>query len=271
MRSLLDHWPRNADAIATATLDAHLSAPLNSFRVHAPLEPRQVYCTIGNYRSQLLEASLDADSNASPDDVKAAIERRAAGEPYICMKPGTSIAGAFDTLSLPDDVSTLDWEVELGVVIGRAAHHVHVEDAIAHVAGYCTVNDITWRSRVFRADPKAMGTDFLQAKGSPGWLPLGPWIVPAHGVPDPSSLRLTLSVNGQVMQDGSTSDMLFDVAEQIAYLSRHVRLQPGDLVCTGSPAGFGAHHGRFLQAGDVMETEVVGLGRQRTHITRQGT
>lgn len=120
---------------------------------------------------------------------------------------------------------------------------------------------------MFRAEPKGLGTDFLQAKGRPGWLPVGPWLVPA--VPDASALRLTLSLNGRVMQDGNTSDMLFGIAEQIAYLSHHVRLEPGDPVCTGSPAGFGTHHRRFLQPGDVVEAEVCGLGRQRVCVTER--
>lgn len=108
-----------------------------------------------------------------------------------------------------------------------------------------------------------MGTDWLQSKAHPGWLPAGPWLVPGWDVPDPAALRLWLRLNGQVMQDGCAADMLFAVAEQIAYLSRHVPLMPGDLVCTGSPAGFGSHHRRFLQPGDVLEAGVTGLGAQR--------
>ena len=97
----------------------------------------------------------------------------------------------------------------------------------------------------------------------PGSLPLGPWFVPAWQVPDASRLRLRLSVNGTVMQDDTADDMLFGIERQLAYLSRHTRLRPGDVICTGSPAGFGAHHGRFLRAGDVVTAQVSGLGEQR--------
>lgn len=184
----------------------------------------------------------------------------------MVAKPVSCIAGPFAPLTVSPALQTLDWEVELGVVIGRPAYRVSRAEAMSCVAGYCTVNDITLRERLVRAEPKGMGTDFLQAKGGPGWLPLGPWLVPAAQVEDPYALRMTLKLNGEVMQDGLAGDMLFDIAEQIAYLSAHVQLLPGDLLCTGSPAGFGQHHGRFLRPGDVMEAEVHGLGAQRTEI-----
>lgn len=267
MEGLLDHWCFHAGAFADARLDENRAVPLDGFTVHAPLQPRQVYCTIGNYACQLLEAALDAQPGASHEDALAAIRHRGHGEPYIAMKPATSVSGPYASLPLPADVLTLDWEVELGVVIGRAAWRIDAAVAMDHVAGYCTVNDITLRERLFRDEPRGLGTDFLQAKGGPGWLPVGPWLVPASAVPDVAALRLELKLNGRTMQEGAAGSMIFGVAEQIAYLSRHVRLEPGDLVCTGSPAGFGSHHKRFLRPGDVVEAEVSGLGRQRLQIT----
>jgi 2-keto-4-pentenoate hydratase/2-oxohepta-3-ene-1,7-dioic acid hydratase in catechol pathway len=272
--ALLADWPHNAALLRHATLGAG-AAPLAGFKVHAPLQPRHVYCTIGNYRAQVLEAALDAEPpgtaasrQARRDAVLAGLDqRRASGEPYAVVKPTSTLSDPYGPLAVPPDQQTLDWEVEVGVVIGRTARHVPAAQALSCVAGYCTVNDITLRQRLFRTDLPAMGTDFLQAKGGPGWLPVGPWWVPAEAVPDPASLRLQLRLNGTPMQDGRADDMVFGIAEQIAYLSRHVQLEPGDLVCTGSPAGFGQHHRRFLHPGDRLEAEVIGLGAQCIELT----
>jgi 2,4-didehydro-3-deoxy-L-rhamnonate hydrolase len=262
--ALLAHWAHDDAILADVTDLGAAAAPLASFQVHAPLTPTTVYCTIGNYRAQVVEASLDANPDADLPALHDALDRRhREGEPYIALKAACAVGDPYASLPTSSTSKTLDWEVEIGVVIGKTARNVPVDAALRHVAGYCTVNDITLRERLFRADPKAMGTDFLQAKGGPGWLPVGPWLVPARLVPDPSALRLTLSLNGRTMQDGVASDMVFSIAEQIAYLSRHVELRPGDLICSGSPAGFGSHHRRFIQAGDVVEASVEGLGTQR--------
>ena len=190
--------------------------------------------------------------------------RRREGAPYICLKATSSVADPFAELAIATGTATLDWEVEIGAVIGRTAWQVTPEDALDHVAGYCVVNDITLRERIFRADPPLLGTDWLQSKGGHGWLPVGPWLVPAWSIPDTTSLRPWLRLNGTTMQDGCSDDMVFGIAEQIAYLSRHTRLNPGDLLCTGSPAGFGSHHRHFLRAGDTVEAGIPGLGAQRT-------
>lgn len=261
------------EAPATHTAIAHDGVPVEHLRLHAPVAPRQLFCTIGNYRAQWLEAALDADDGphgplaaARREQALAAIAaRQRDGIPYICHKGPATLAGPCDDLVLPEGLDRLDWEVELGVVIGRPAWQVDVRDALSHVAGYCVVNDLTRRDRIFRDDVKALGSDWLQSKAGPGWLPAGPWFVPAWQVADPQRLRLQLHLNGTAMQDGDTGDMVFGIAEQIAYLSRHTRLAAGDLLCTGSPAGFGSHHRRFLRAGDVVEATVEGLGTQRTH------
>jgi len=285
VEQLVKRWPRVGPALravsespeTTALIAAH-GAALDACRVHAPVVPRQVYCTIGNYRSQVVEAAIDAEDG--PSGPKAAARREAAevmldrrrrdGEPYICVKPSSSVAGPFAELAVPPSLQTLDWEVEIGVVIGRAAWQVEPERALEHVAGYCVVNDITLRERVFRADPPLLGTDWLQSKGGPGWLPVGPWFVPAWNIEDPSSLRPWLRLNGDTMQQGCATDMVFGVAQQISYLSRRTRLEPGDLLCTGSPAGFGSHHRRFLRAGDIVEAGVDGLGSQKTLCVGEG-
>ncbi|WP_321794849.1 fumarylacetoacetate hydrolase family protein [Caballeronia sp. J97] len=245
--------------------------PATDMVMHAPANPAQVFCTIGNYRDQILEAARDAeDGPGGPGaprrvaEATAMIERRVLeGRPYVCSKGHQCVASSGGALEVPGEMRTLDWEVELGVIIGRTAWQIDVGEALDYVAGYCVVNDITLRERIFRNDPKVMGTDWIESKARPGWLPVGPWLVPSWDVHDPQDLRLSLRLNGEVMQNGWTGDMLFGVAEQIAYLAQHTRLEPGDLICTGSPSGFGSHHQRFLQSGDLIEATVEGLGVQR--------
>jgi len=279
VEQLVQRWQCVAPALRalsespdTAALITTHGVALDACRVHAPVVPRQVYCTIGNYRAQVIETAGDAGDG--PSGPQAAERREAAsamldrrrreGAPYICVKPTSSVADPFDELTVSPGLGSLDWEVEIGVVIGLPAWQVEPEHALAHVAGYCVVNDITLRERVFRSDPPLLGTDWLQSKGGPGWLPVGPWFVPAWNILDPGSLRPWLRLNGATMQHGCASDMVFGIAEQISYLSRHSRLEPGDLLCTGSPAGFGSHHRRFLRAGDIVEAGIDGLGSQKT-------
>lgn len=265
MATLLAHWSHDEPVLAEVDRALAAGGRLADFTVHAPLTPRTVYCTIGNYRDQLMQAALDANPTTDVEALHQALDQRQRdGSPYIALKPAGAVADPFAPLAMDPALKTLDWEVEIGAVIGQPVRHASARTALHCVAGYCTVNDITLRERLFRTDVKAMGTDFLQAKGGPGWLPVGPWLVPARQVGDPCALRLTLKLNGRTVQDGHASDMLFGIAEQIAYLSRHVQLMPGDLICTGSPAGFGSHHGRYLTPGDLVEAEVHGLGCQRT-------
>jgi 2-keto-4-pentenoate hydratase/2-oxohepta-3-ene-1,7-dioic acid hydratase in catechol pathway len=176
----------------------------------------------------------------------------------------SAITGPYDDVTLPTWAEKPDWELELAAVIGRPAYRVSVEEALECVAGYTIANDLTDRATVFRRDMPQIGTDWLRSKNAPGFTPLGPWIVPAESVGDTGDLQLTLKLNGEVMQDESTKDMIFDVARMVAYASQSARLLPGDLVLTGSPSGNGMHWGRLLRDGDVMESTITGLGTQRT-------
>ncbi|MGN6314987.1 fumarylacetoacetate hydrolase family protein [Trinickia sp.] len=268
-------WAANAAPLkrlcassAVRSLIAERGVETAAFALHAPISPRQVYCTIGNYRCQVVQAALDAGGGAHERDCREATlacieQRRRDGAPYVCLKGTAAVAGPFDPLLVEADMSTLDWEVEIGVVIGRPARNVEPSRALEYVAGYCVVNDITLRERVTRHDLPTLGTDWLRSKSREGWLPAGPWLVPAWQVEHPSALRPWLRLNGASMQDGFAGDMIFSIAEQIAYLSTHTSLQPGDLICTGTPAGIGAHYGRYLRAGDVVEAGVSLLGAQR--------
>ena len=274
LRDLLDDWPTAFAALAQAITRAAAAVPLTKLRTLAPVpDARQLFCTGANYGRHVVEMSTvmpHPETTGMTVEEKRAfglalVERqRASGQPYIFMKPTTAIAGPDDDLVLPDFSAKIDWEVELAVVMGAAAYRVPRDQAMAHVAGYMVANDVTARDRVQRSDPGAFGPDWVGAKGAPGFLPTGPWFVPAAYIGDPHDLGLRLWVNGALMQDDRTTDMTFAIDHQIAALSARARLQPGDILCTGSPAGNGVARGIFLQPGDVVEAEVDGLGRQRT-------
>lgn len=275
---LLENWDTNFAALQSAfEAGAPTSAaiPLEQLNIHPPVKlPRQVFCSGANYKKHVIELIVDEGGGPMTEKMtteerrawatKMMDDRAASGYPYMFSKPVSVVTGAYDNIVLPPHAKAPDWELELGVIIGRKARHVARSDALNYVAGYAIVNDITNRDWVFRRDAvKAMGSDWVAAKGSPTYLPFGPYLVPAAFVPNPQDLQLTLKLNGEIKQDESTADMIFDIARQIEYLSSLVELWPGDVVCTGSPAGNGTHYKRFLQAGDVVESTITGLGRQR--------
>jgi len=240
--------------------------PLEHFTIHAPYTPRQVFCTVGNYIGGAIEAGLDNQTSSEADTRAAVAERQKHGAPYVCTKLPSAIIGPTDPIELNPYAEKADWEVELGVIIGRGGQFIDAANANEHIAAYTVVNDITARDYVNREDVPGMGTDWLRAKCSPGYLPMGPYIVPAPFVPSQTDVELKLALNGEVMQNERVSDMIFSIPEQIAYISRYIRLQPGDLICSGSPAGFGLHYNRFLSDGDVVEASAAGLGTQRNPV-----
>lgn len=278
MRDLLEQWPAVLPRLRALAAEPDLDRrSLSEFRVLAPVEPRQVFQSGANYRRHVIDLHV---AHRAPDDdrseeerrVEAAeiMDRRAAEDlPYMFIGLPSSITGPYDDVTLPASVAKPDWELELVAVIGRPAYQVSPEEALEYVAGYTIANDLTDRATVFRRDMPQIGTDWLCSKNAPGFTPLGPWIVPAESVGDTGDLQLTLRLNGEVMQDESTKDMIFDVARMVAYASQSARLLPGDLVLTGSPAGNGMHWGRLLRDGDIMDCSITGLGAQRTRCTAE--
>lgn len=181
-------------------------------------------------------------------------------EPIIFSKHASALSGPFDPVIIPKGSKHADWEVELGVVIGREASNVSVDDALSYVAGYCTINDVSERN--FQKD---RGGQWIKGKSAPTFGPAGPYLVSADEVADPQNLGLQLVLNGDVQQNSSTSDMIFTVAEAISHLSEFMALQPGDIIATGTPEGVGMGNKppRFLKPGDEMVLEVEGLGQQK--------
>ena len=182
-------------------------------------------------------------------------------EPVVFTKAISCIQGPDDDVMLPKGSKKSDWEVELGVVIGRTARHVALKDALAHVAGYCVVNDVS--EREFQIE---RGGTWDKGKGCDTFGPVGPWLVTADEVADPQQLGMWLEVNGKRFQNGSTRTMVFNVAQLVSYISRFTTLYPGDLISTGTPPGVGMGvkpQATYLKPGDVMQLSIDGLGTQR--------
>lgn len=270
-RALLADWDRALPALAAAA--DRDGVPLDGLTVLPPVEPGQILQSGANYRTHVVDlaAAHHAERGTRPDaeiraEVAAMMDRRAAeGTPYLFVGLPSAVTGPTDDVVLPPWTQQFDWELELAAVIGREAFRVDRAHALEHVAAYTIANDLTARDQVFRRDMPEIGTDWFRSKNGPGFTPLGPWLVPAGEV-DPSDLRIHLELNGEVMQDETTKDMLFDVAALVAAASEITPLRPGDLVLTGSPAGNGMAHGRLLRPGDVMTGSITGLGTQRTTV-----
>ncbi|MDC0767974.1 fumarylacetoacetate hydrolase family protein [Streptomyces sp. HD] len=280
MRAVLERWAETLPRLRVlADDDDREWRALEGLRVHAPVEPRQIFQSGANYRQHVIDLEV---AHRSPDDprtveearaeIAAVMDRRAAEDlPYVFIGLPSTIAGPYDDVVLPSWAEQPDWELELAAVMARPAHRVSVEEALEYVAGYTIANDLTDRATVFRRDMKAIGTDWLRCKNAPGFTPLAPWLVPAESVADPGDLRVTLKLNGDTMQDESTKDMLFGIARLVSYISQSAQLLPGDLVLTGSPAGNGIHWGRLLRDGDVLEGSITGLGVQRTRCVEEAS
>jgi len=214
---------------------------------YAPVidDVRRMFCIGLNYSDHAKEAGM-----AIPE------------EPILFMKtcPAT---GANDPIMLPKGSKKTDWEVELGVVIGSRAHHVSKADALSHVAGYCVINDVS--ERAYQTE---RGGQWTKGKSCDSFGPVGPWLVTKDDVPDPQNLNMYLDVNGERRQSGSTATMVFDVAHIVSYLSEFVTLVPGDVISTGTPpgVGMGMKPPQYLNAGDVVELGIEGLGTQRQEV-----
>ena len=182
-------------------------------------------------------------------------------EPILFMKATTAVVGPNDDVVIPKGSVKTDWEVELGVVIGKTAQHVALEDALSHVAGYCVINDVS--ERAFQLEH---GGQWVKGKSCDTFGPTGPWLVTRDEIPDPQALSMWLEVDGKRYQNGSTSTMIFGVAELVSYCSRFMTLEPGDVLSTGTPPGVGMGikpEPVYLRAEQVMTLGIEGLGVQR--------
>ena len=184
-------------------------------------------------------------------------------EPVIFFKATSAIMGPNDDVEIPRHSVKTDWEVELGVVIGKAAKYISKKEALDHVAGYCVINDLSERDFQLHRSGQ-----WVKGKSADTFGPIGPWMVTRDEVPDPQNLAMYLEVNGHRYQDGSTKTMHFDVATIVSHLSQFMSLQPGDVISTGTPpgVGMGQKPETYLKPGDVIELEIEGLGKQRQNV-----
>ena len=246
---LLADWEAWVDRVTATTLDPTGPGWRERDEVRflpAVPDPPTVYCAGANYHDHV--TAMAPGQEFAPDS------------PYHFLVSRQSLAGHGDHVRRPPGCTKLDWEVELAAVIGTRAERVSVDEALDHVAGYTVANDISARDLFVRTDAQPFALDWLRHKSYATFLPLGPAVVPSRFVPDPQAVRLRLLLNGEVAQDSTTEKMVFSVAEQISALSHVAPLVPGDVVCTGTPAGTGHETGRYLSPGDVMRAEIDGVG-----------
>ena len=222
---------------------------ISSIKLAAPiLYPGAIFCVASNY--------YDHSREMNPEKEPA----KEGKEPYFFLKaPAHTTIGPGSPIRLPTVSKQVDWEIELGVVIGREASAMTVDNAMSCVAGYTIMNDLSLRDLGRRKDWPFV-SDWLGQKVFEGSAPMGPWIVPADEIKDLHSVPLKLWVNDSLMQNATTENMVFSVAEQIEYLSRRLTLRPGDVIATGTPAGVGKPRGIFLKSGDHVRMEIGGIG-----------
>ena len=239
---------------------------LDGAKLLAPIQyPANFYCAGANYWDHLEEMAgfIRETTGHSPGVEKAA-------EPWFFVKTtrGT-IVGDGHRITLPRFSKAVDWEAELGVVIGRQTREVSEAKAMEAVAGYLVINDLSARDHIKRAGSPFI-YDWIGQKCWDGAAPMGPWLTPASFIADPAHLDIRLWVNGSLKQNSNSSRMVHSIAEQIAYLSRHVTLYPGDIIATGTPAGVGMPRKEFLAAGDEVRIEIDGLGTLVSFMTEEG-
>ena len=259
LSGLVPDWtPEQLAPQALATLAQQVAAQADQLplvppgtRLGVPVAGIRQFLGIGlNYRQHAIEAGM-----AIPT------------EPIVFSKSITALAGPDDDLPLPMGSVALDYEVELGIVIGSTVRRVAQAHALQHVAGYVLANDVSERDWQLHR-----GGQWLKGKCHDGFGPIGPWLVTTDEIPDPQQLGLKLSVNGELRQDSSTADMIFGVAEIVSYLSQFMTLLPGDVIVTGTPqgVGMGFKPPKYLQHGDVVELFSPQLGRQRQRVVALG-
>ena len=241
---------------AVPNLQSHDGVPLAQIRVLAPiLHPGALFCAGANYWDHLEEMAEIAKrvTGKAPAMTKAK-------DPYFFLKTAAgSIIGPGTPARLPPFSQQVDWEAELGVVIARPTRNIPEERALDAVAGYLIVNDLSARD-LMKREGSPFGMDWVGQKCFEDAAPMGPWLTPAAYISDPNDMSIKLWVNGVLKQNSNTSRLVHNIAEQIAYLSRHITLQPGDVIATGTPSGVGMPRGEFLKAGDEVRIQIAGCG-----------
>ena len=256
---ILADWTAARDRLARAAVSPAAGQPLTTTRLMAPiLWPSAMYCAGANYADHAAEMARASGHAPQPDPHTLGLK------PWHFLKAGRStLAAPDDTVQITGISKTMDWEIELAAVIGLAAKHVPLSEALDYVAGYTIANDLSARDmgrRPHVPDTAPFKFDWMAHKNFDGSCPLGPWITPAAYISNPSKLAIKLWVNDTLKQNSNSGNMIFTIAEQISHLSTGITLYPGDVIMTGTPAGVGAGRGEFLKAGDVVKVEIAEIG-----------
>jgi 2-keto-4-pentenoate hydratase/2-oxohepta-3-ene-1,7-dioic acid hydratase in catechol pathway len=258
--SILEHWDKvspwlKEGARRNKEVGSGFARPLAETRLVAPiLYPPNIYCAAANY----IDHSKEMKSGSLPE--------KSQGQPYFFTKlTRQTVIGPDEPIKIPYPEARIDWEAEIGVVIGRRCRKVSVSEAMEYVAGYIILNDLSDRARNFRKD-WYFKFDWLGGKSFETSAPMGPWITPKDLIRDPHDLSIQLWVNNELMQDASSRDMYFAIPEQLEYLSHLFTLLPGDVIGTGTPAGVGHGRGVYLKPGDVVSITIEGLGSLRNPV-----
>jgi 2-keto-4-pentenoate hydratase/2-oxohepta-3-ene-1,7-dioic acid hydratase in catechol pathway len=251
IKDLLERWAdalpqleRVARDCADGAYRKALSIPRGEARLDVPVRfPNKLIAVGANYASHLSEMGLPV--------------KKWAPMPFFMMPPTTCMVGPGKTVRMPRDTEQFDWEIELAVIAGARLEDASPSRVLPAIAGYSICLDLSARDLV---QPKGQPSDFARGKGQDTMAPFGPSIIPAGFIDDPHNLRLTLDVNGRRFQDGSTSEMIYRIEEQLSIISRFVTIEPGDVILTGTPAGTGKRSGVFLKPGDTIRAEIESIG-----------
>lgn len=264
IQGLLEDWDRNFATLQeiAAFLDKEKKSgdAVTSLTAHPPVaRPGKMFYAAQNFQEHVDEMIR---AGMSPKDNQWKGEKEKT-QPYLFLKAPSCLAGANDDISVPSDVKKVDWEAEIACAITRPAKRVKAGKALDHIAGWMTTNDVSARDLQVRQDRPGLRSDWLNGKSHDKFAPMGPYLVPKAFVKDHMKLFIRLSINGNVKQNGNTSQFIFTPEEQIEYASNILTLQTGDIFVCGTCGGVGQGTNTFISIGDVMETEVEGLGKMR--------
>jgi len=274
LQDLLDDWDANFAAlqelVAFLEKEGRLGAQkLSSLHALPPVaRPGKMFYAAQNFQEHVDEMLRAGMTPASGPKFTG---EKSTSDPYLFLKAPSTLCGATDDIAIPLGLKKIDWEAEIALAIGKPGKRIKAERALDHVAGFMTTNDVSARDLQIRADRPGLRSDWLNGKSHDNFAPMGPFLVPRAFVPDAINLFIRLTVNGEIKQNGNTSQFIFTPEEQIEYASNILSLETGDIFSCGTCGGVGQGTNTFLKAGDVMETEIEGLGKMRNRMVAETT
>jgi 2-keto-4-pentenoate hydratase/2-oxohepta-3-ene-1,7-dioic acid hydratase in catechol pathway len=270
---LLDNWDANFSVLQeiVARIEKQGSPPgtakLAGLRALPPVaRPGKMFYAAQNFQEHVDEMLRAGMTPAGGPKFSG---EKATSHPYLFLKAPSCLAGAYDDIPLPLNMKKIDWEAEIALAIGKPGKRIKAEQALSHVAGFMTTNDVSCRDMQVRPDRPGLRSDWLGGKSHDKFAPMGPFLVPRAFVPDHMNLFIRLTVNGEVKQSGNTSQFIFTPEEQIEYASKILALETGDIFSCGTCGGVGQGTNSFLKPGDVMETEIETLGKMRNRLVAE--